>query len=259
MRLSIITVCRNAANTILPTLESVRSQTYADLEHVIVDGASTDETLHLCQEVGHKSMVIVSEPDKGIYDAMNKGIRRATGDYMLFLNAGDSLPSPDTIENVMALCRTEQTRVGAPCMEPAPAIIYGDTDIVDAEGHFLHRRALRPPESLSWRSFKRGMLVCHQAFYVRSDLARETPYDLNYHFSADVDWCIRIMKEAELKGLPIINSRQTLALYLNEGQTTRNHRRSLMERFKVMHRHYGLSVTLLMHFTFLFRNIKRNS
>ena len=79
---------------------------------------------------------------------------------------------------------------------PLPAVLYGDTNIVDSDGNFLHPRRLSPPEDLTWKSFRQGMLVCHQAFYARIDFAIATPYDQQYRYSADVDWCIRVMKAA---------------------------------------------------------------
>ncbi|MGN1263775.1 MAG: glycosyltransferase, partial [Prevotella sp.] len=106
---------------------------------------------------------------------------------------------------------------------------------------------------LSWKSFKWGMLVCHQAFYARTDIARANPYNLGYRFSADVDWCIRVMKEAERRSLPIVDAHATLANYTEEGQTTKHHRESLKERFRVMVSHYGLPLTLLMHCWFVVR------
>ena len=136
-----------------------------------------------------------------------------------------------------------------------PAVLYGDTDWVDNDGHYLCRRPLTPPERLTWRSFRNGMLVCHQAFYARTDIARRTPYDMRYRFSADVDWCIRVMKEAERMGLPLVNVHATVADYQREGQTTKYHRASLIERFNVMRRHYGLPVTLAMHAWFVVRNV----
>jgi len=97
------------------------------------------------------------------------------------------------------------------------------------------------------------MLVCHQAFYARTDLAKRNLYDLSYRFSADVDWCIRVMKEAERQGLPLKYVGMVVVNYLDGGLTTKNHRRSLRERFQVMSHHYGLPMTLWKHFTFLFR------
>ena len=183
---------------------------------------------------------------------MNKGLARATGDYVCFLNAGDYLPATDTIG---LLARTAASAMAAG--GELPAVIYGDTDIVDDAGRYLGPRRLRPPRNLSWRSFRHGMLVCHQAFYARTDIARRTPYDLKYKYSADVDWCIRVMKEAARNRLPLANARATIACYTQEGQTTLHHRESLRERFSVMACHYGVAPTTIMHAWFVVRELLR--
>lgn len=103
-------------------------------------------------------------------------------------------------------------------------------------------RRLSAPATLTWKSFKQGMLVCHQAFFARRDLVE--PYDLRYRFSADFDWCIRIMKKADV----LHNTHLTLIDYLNEGMTTRNHKASLKERFRIMSRHYGWASTVTHHY-----------
>ena len=244
MKVSIVTITWNAERTLQRTLDSVRQQTYSDIEHLIIDGASKDQTLQIAeryQAASPHEVVIQSEPDKGLYDAMNKGLQKATGDYVVFLNAGDSLYANDTIETVVHSA------------ENGAAVIYGDTAITDEEGNFLHLRQHRPPEELTWRSFKQGMLVCHQAFYVRLDIARDILYDLQYRHSADVDWCIRVMKEAERQGLPLVNTHAILANFEEGGNTTQNHRASLKERFHVMARHYGFLQTLLLHLWFVVR------
>ena len=112
-----------------------------------------------------------------------------------------------------------------------------------------------PPEYLDWRSFRHGMLVCHQAFYARTDIVRRVDYNMHYRHSADVDWCIRVMKEAEWLQLPLVNVHAVVANYQREGQSTRYHRASLLERFDVMRRHYGLLSTLFMHAWFVVRAI----
>ena len=252
---SIITITYNAASVVLPTLDSVLIQQHPDVEHIIIDGASQDDTLRMVRDYVRRSdemdnghqVVVCSEPDRGIYDAMNKGLAKASGDYVCFLNAGDRLPEADTLLNLAM----EAESLGYGCL---PAVLYGDTDIIDGEGRFLHHRRLSPPDKLSWRSFRQGMLVCHQAFYARRDLAQATPYDLRYRFSADVDWCIRVMKKAAGEGASLCRVPGVIALYLREGQTTRHHRESLRERFDVMRRHYGLLTTLAMHGWFVVRN-----
>ena len=97
------------------------------------------------------------------------------------------------------------------------------------------------------------MLVCHQAFYVRTDLAQQFPYDLQYLHSADVDWCIRIMQEAERQHLPLVNTHTILANFEEGGDTTQHHRDSLKERFRVMAHHYGLLQTIILHSWFVIR------
>ena len=136
-----------------------------------------------------------------------------------------------------------------------PAVLYGDTDIVDGEGRFLRHRRLSPPERLHWRSFRQGMLVCHQAFYARTDFAVANPYDLRYRYSADVDWCIRIMRQADDEQVPLLNLHMVVANYTEEGQTTLHHRESLRERYKVMQHHYGRVQTFLLHVWFVLRAI----
>ena len=246
MKITIITVTYNAASVLQRTLDSVCTQTYQDIEHLIIDGASKDETVQMAEsykaQVPYK-VVIRSEPDQGLYDAMNKGLHKATGDYLIFLNAGDALHANDTLETVSQLSSN------------SPAVIYGDTSIVDSEGRFLHLRRLRPPKQLTWKSFKQGMLVCHQAFYVRTDIALQEDYDLLYRHSADVDWCIRVMKRAELQHLPLVNTNAILADFMEGGNTTQNHRASLKERYQVMCHHYGTIQTILLHLWFLARTL----
>ena len=246
MKISVITITYNAARGLQRTLDSVAAQSYTDKEHLIIDGVSSDGTLPMAWSYKEKCdypVVVQSEPDKGLYDAMNKGLQLASGDYLVFLNAGDTLHAPDTLEIVAQTAHH-------PSPLP-PAVIYGDTAITDQEGRYLHQRRLRPPRQLSWRSFRLGMLVCHQAFYVRREIAREVAYDLRYRYSADVDWCIRVMKEAERRGMPLVDTHATLCDFEEGGSTTRHHRASLLERFRVMSRHYGLPQTILLHLWFV--------
>lgn len=236
-KLSVITVTYNAASTLGRTLISVKEQTYPYIEHVIVDGKSKDNTVELIQQYVRKTMVWVSEPDKGLYDAMNKAARMASGDYLCFLNAGDTFSSIDSVEKMMQ------------SVEPGndPDIFYGETAIVDDYGVFLHMRRLSTPEKLTWKSFKQGMLVCHQAFIVKRELFE--PYDLSYRFSSDFDWCIRMMRKSK----SLHNTHLTLINYLNVGMTTANRKASLKERYCIMAKHYGQLSTLLHHMWFVIR------
>ena len=254
MTITYVTITYNAASVLQRTLDSVLCQDYPDITHLIVDGASTDGTLDMVNDYieysnaadnGHK-VLVMSEPDKGIYDAMNKGLRSLDGDYVCFLNAGDFLPTPDTVSKIVSKAEANS---------PLPAVLYGDTDIVDENGHFLHHRRLAPPENLTWKSFRQGMLVCHQAFYARTDFAIATPYDQQYRYSADVDWCIRVMKAAAKENVPLLNLHMVVVNYTQEGQTTLHHRESLWERYRVMEHHYGRIQTFFLHCWFVVRSL----
>lgn len=260
LKITVATVTYNAAPLLERTFASVAAQDYPYVEHLIVDGNSRDNTLehvHHYQEQNSiadlpHEIVCISEPDNGLYDAMNKAIDMATGHYIVFLNAGDKLHAGDTLSRIADAARNMSADA-----TDRPAVIYGRTHIVDDEGRFLRRRRLEPPARLTWRSFRAGMLVCHQAFYARTDIARQHHYDLRYRFSADFDWCVRIMRYARRHHLPLTDAHAVLADYLSEGMTTKNHKASLRERFRIMTRHYGLVVTLWQHAFFLLRSVVR--
>ena len=252
--ITIATVTYNAEATLQRTLDSVAAQDYARIEHLIVDGVSKDKTLSLVQRYVEQNnnrhqIRLTSEPDEGLYDAMNKALSLATGEYIVFLNAGDKLHSQDTISNIVTCAKWRKGN------NRNPAILYGETDLVDNNGHFLRHRRLTTPENLTWKDFLSGMRVCHQSFYARTDLARSESYNLAYHYSADYDWCIRIMKKAAKRRIPIKNTHQILTDYLNEGMTTKNHRKSLIERMKLMAHHYGWPAALAAHAWFIIRAI----
>lgn len=264
LKITVATVCYNAGTLIERTIDSVTAQDYPNVEHLIIDGNSHDDTLshiHRYQECNSNAavpheIVCVSEPDKGLYDAMNKAIDLATGDYILFLNAGDRFHS-DTLLSQVAAAVNSWFEASGDTDAHLPAVLYGDTHLVDAQGNFVRRRRLTPPERLTWHSFHNGMLVCHQAFFARTDLARLCHYDLRYRFSADFDWCIRILKEAARRRAGIVNLHTVVADYLQEGLTTRHHKASLRERFCIMARHYGPVTTLLRHAWFAVRSVTK--
>ena len=232
--LTIITICYNAEATIAPTLRSLAEQSDQSFEYLVIDGASQDKTLSFVQTL-YPRATVHSEPDHGLYDAMNKGLRHATGTYIWYLNAGDTLRTPDTVRTVCAALETHQ-----------PDLLYGDTMIVNGTYQDLHPRRLRPPHRLTQRAFANGMLICHQAFIPRRKLA--PLYDLRYRYSADYDWCIKIIDAIQSQ----YRIDDYLVNYLNEGVTTRNHRASLLERLRIMARRYGWFTALTRHVSFLF-------
>ncbi len=237
---SIITVTWNAASVIAPTLRSVERQTSTDYEMLIIDGASTDDTLRIVKQASIASLRVFSEPDNGLYDAMNKGISRARGRYLIFLNAGDAF-ADDTVLVRLAMLTTED-----------PGVIYGQTQLVDKNREVVGKRHLTAPKRLTVDSFLKGMVVCHQAFVARSDLVPQ--YDLRYRLSADYDWCIRVLEKSPANAYA---GRKPIISYLAEGMTTRHHRASLRERFRIMCRHYGTGMAILAHLSFIPRYLKR--
>lgn len=239
--ISIVTITFNAQDVITPTIRSVSEQTFRDFEHIIIDGASVDDTLRLARQLGGERLRILSEPDKGLYDAMNKGLAMATGKYIIFLNAGDAFHSPDTLEQY------------AKAASKDPDIIYADTVIVDKDRNFIAPRHLSAPEILTFKSFEKGMLVCHQAFMVKRAIAPH--YDTDYRFSADFDWCVKCIKKS--KPAKCINLHTIAIDYLSDGLTDKNKIPSLKERFKIMRKHYGLVSTVSNHFSFITRALKR--
>ncbi len=196
---SIITITYNAAETIEPTFRSVVGQFFTDYEYIVVDGDSKDGTVDFLRSRKDCLAVFISEPDKGLYDAMNKGMHLAKGEYLIFLNAGDTFHSENTLADIAVSIGSSR-----------PDVIYGETALVNDKREFLGMRRLKTPETLNWKSFRMGMLVCHQAFIAKRTLAPD--YDLSYRFSSDFDWCIRCMKRAGT----LWNTHLTLIDYLNE-------------------------------------------
>jgi glycosyltransferase involved in cell wall biosynthesis len=226
--LSVITIVYNNVRDIERTMLSVLNQTYTGIEYIVVDGASNDGTLEIIKQHGNRIAKLISEKDKGIYDAMNKGLALATGNYVIFMNSGDEFYADDTVARVFATA-------------PDADIYYGETEMVNDVRESLGQRRHQAPDKFNWRSFKYGMSVSHQAIYIKRSLAE--PYDLQYQLSADIDWIIRAAKKAK----KIVKVDGYVAKYLVGGMSKAKHKQSLLERFDIMKRHYGLIPTLLNH------------
>lgn len=227
--ISIVTITFNAAATLPATMKSVAEQTFTDYEHILIDGASSDGTLGIARS--NPYMRILSEKDNGLYDAMNKGLRLARGKYVLFLNSGDTFRTPEVLARYAERAADDYD------------IIYSDTMVVDAEGNDIKPRHHSVPERLTFESFSKGMLVCHQAFMVKAAIAPQ--YDLSYRFSADYDWTIKCIKKTSPDrccNLKIVGIN-----YLADGTTDHNKVKSLLERYRIMSRHYGKLSTFAHH------------
>lgn len=224
-------------------MESVFRQSYPHIEYIVVDGASKDGSLSIIQDYAGKmpGLKWISEPDKGLYDAMNKGLRLATGDFVQFLNAGDRLHAPDTLEKMAAL------------VTPATGVLYGETMLVDdariPHGTMSELSTRQCPPQLNWRKYLGGMLVVHQSFLPRRVLAPE--YRLSAGLCADYDWCIEILKKSQEN----IQVEGIITDYLMGGLSKTRHQQSLQQRFEVMRFHFGLIPTVFAHIWIVFRAI----
>lgn len=227
-KLSVITIVYNNAKDIERTMLSVLDQTYPHIEYILIDGASTDGTREIIGKYRDRLAQFISEPDQGIYDAMNKGLALATGDYVLFMNSGDEIYAPETVTEVFGT-------------ESSADIYYGETEMYDQNWKSLGQRRHCAPEVFNWKSFRYGMSVSHQAIYVKRSLAQ--PYDLRYKYSSDIDWVIKAAKNAS----SIVNTHMYVAKYLVGGISKQKHFESLKERFRIFTKYYGLIPNLINH------------
>lgn len=226
--LSVITIVYNNVKDIERTMLSVLNQTYPNIEYIIIDGASTDGTKEVIEKYSSKLNLWISEPDKGIYNAMNKGLSFTNGDYVLFMNSGDEIYDKNTVERVFS-------------SQPNADIYYGETEMYDENWTSLGRRRHAIPEHFTWRSFRYGMTISHQAIYVKKSIIE--PYNENYKLSADIDWIIKSAKKAKSS----VKVSGYVAKYLVGGISKQKHLASLKERFRIFQLHYGFFPNLFNH------------
>ena len=242
-KISIITITFQAEAYIQRTLDSVHAQGHRDqFEYIIVDGNSRDQTMSLIQNASIKPDVLISENDKGIYDAMNKGLAKATGEYVMFMNAGDEFASDDTLKTTLNH------------LSESPDVLYSDANFVDLKGNFMGKRSEATPhqlpQNLTWRDFKFGMLICHQSFICKKSIAPF--FSLEYQLSSDIDWEIQCLKAAnKISYMP-----EPICNYLMGGASVKNLKKSWLERFQVLSKHFGLVQTIMNHITIIFRGIR---
>lgn len=173
-KISVITVCRNCIENLRRTVESTSRQNGCEFEHIIVDGASTDGTVEFLKS--GFSGIWVSEPDKGIYDAMNKGVVLSSGDWVIFMNAGDYFTTEDTLSRLSESIEKEEADV-----------IYGDVLKMGRNGMLYRKKAETPHNS-------HRMIFCHQSAVCRRNLLVEHPFDTRHLYSADFKFFKTLMK-----------------------------------------------------------------
>ncbi len=232
--ISLIVVTYQAEKHIEATLQNLIQQEYPSKEIIVIDGKSKDNTVAIISKYLTNISYFISEPDKGLYDAMNKGMAVAKGEYLLFINAGDLLHNEHALSQCMQKCNTAD-------------VIYGDTFLIDENYQLMELRRLRPPSQLRYKDFMHGMLVSHQAFMVKRSLSPR--YNLGYRYSADFDWCVSILKKSQSN----CNTGIIMSRFMVGGQTSRTMIPGLKERFRIMQKHYGLFNTILSHIYILSR------
>ena len=207
LKISVITATFNSGKTIEDTLKSVLNQKYADVEHVIKDGGSKDDTVAICQsykekfyrlEAGSpdkpfKSMILISDKDKGIYDAMNQGVQAATGDVIGILNSDDFFTSVDVLERVAKEFADD----------PSLEAVYGDIHFVSADATLANPgKCTRYYSSAVFRPWllSFGFMPAHPSFYVRREVYEKYGlYDLDYRTSSDFEWMVRLFAKEHIR------------------------------------------------------------
>ncbi len=238
IKVSIITVVYNGELLLEGTIQSIISQSYDNIEFIIIDGASTDSTLSIIKKYESHVDFWVSEDDNGLYDAMNKGILKATGDYIWFMNCGDYIHSKDSVANMIAQ------------NDNYADILYGEVMMVDNDRTRLGTRSelttQKLPIELTWKSLKYGMVVSHQAFLPKRTIA---PQYMKDNLSADIDWVIECLKRSK----SVLNTNMVLADFLIGGLSKQRHKQSLVGRYKILQTHYGIVPNFFNHTYILMR------
>jgi glycosyltransferase involved in cell wall biosynthesis len=225
-KVTVVTVCFQAADVLAQTIESVLAQTYSEIEYLIIDGNSTDSTREIVAKYSDRIALFISEPDKGIYDAMNKGIRLAQGEYINFMNAGDTFFEATTVEKAIRL---------AP---PQADMIVGNVCVLNQTYTEIHAI-----EDLStpWRKLK----FCHQSLFLRTRLAKEQPFSGKY-VTSDFEQVYAILQKHPQT--LIFDTKQTIANFRNDGFNTHNKRKVRWECYQIVSKHDKSIATQLYFF-----------
>ena len=218
---TVITACFNSESLIENTILSVINQTYSKIEYIIVDGASTDNTLNIITKYQTKISKVISEPDKGVYDAMNKGIMNSTGNIIYFLNSGDHLHSQDTISEIVEYFADDSI-----------VAVYGNVRMITQEGDPKNIRGCKV--NLNSLLYRR---ICHQALFVRKELFDEIGLFSNkLKLSADHEFIVKALKEYP-RGFVYID--EILAEYRDDGMSCKQMTKAKIEDLNIISRNYG--------------------
>lgn len=237
MKISVITVSFNSVRTLGDTLESVAAQTHLEVEHIVVDGASTDGTLKIIERYGEHVALLISEPDQGIYDAMNKGLRLATGEVIGFLNADDVYADSGVVERVSAIMAEDDLDA-----------LFGDAEFVNPDRPNQPVRRYRSerfrPERIAW-----GWMPAHPALFLRRRVYESYGlFRTDYRIAGDFEYCARIFHKNTLlyRSLP-----ETLVRMRTGGISTSGWRNTVLLNREVLRacRENGIDTNILKIFS----------
>lgn len=186
-KVSIITICYQAEKTIADTIQSVLDQTYSNIEYIIIDGASKDNTLAIIESFNEPKIELFSEKDKGLYDALNKGMAKATGDYIAFLHADDIYANKDVVSEIVSLFKTYETQA-----------VSSSVSIFKNNQFDKVFRNYDATKFRKWQ-FNIGIQPPHPGFFISKEAANTIGnFDISYKISGDFDWLLRAIKKHQI-------------------------------------------------------------
>ena len=248
-KISIITITYNAESVLEKTILSIVTQKKCNIEYIIVDGKSKDGTVDIIKKyekdinnrlypaIKPADFHWISEPDKGLYDAMNKGINLANGDFLWFMNAGDKIFDELTVQKIEEAINADSS----------VDVVYGQSLMIGLNDEGLGERHKIAPANLNKKSLLNGLVVCHQSILARKEIA--PLYDLKYKISADYDWTIKVIERSR-KNYFINNY---ISKFMIAGLSAQKRKESWSERFSIMKKHFGLLRTLWAHFIIILK------
>lgn len=243
--LTVVTITYDNDDQLVYTLNSLADDA-SEVEHIVVDGAQKDTTVAILKSYHERRGWLrwISEPDKGIYDAMNKGLRSAKGEYVIFMNAGDGFYNHSTVLKILGILRTKE-----------PDVIYGETMHINEQLQEIGLRSKQAnkkfPDLLSVDVMKEGMMICHQSFVARKSLAPD--YAL-HNLSADYGWMIEVIRRSKV----LLNFDGVMANYLVGGVSKQRHMDSLRGRFYIMVQQFGWTAAIFSHIMMIKKAVSKS-
>lgn len=209
---SVITVCRNAAETIEDTIKNVASQSFPDTEYIVVDGLSSDSTVAIIKKQLSSIDIFISEKDNGIYDAMNKGVKAAKGEWIIFMNSGDFFADPFILE-----------KLALHLQDPDLDVIYGDIYVPSEDGTLALKNSEAPRN-------RHRMFFCHQSAFVRRKWLIKQPFDIRYKLSAD----FKFFKRMYLSERHFLKVDMPVSIFDKKGISNTQRNRGLRENIEII-------------------------